>query len=326
MLRNPRLITRPYAVREALASARIEGTQASLADVFQAEAAHQSISVNDAAEVSVHIAALDRGLEDVRTNGLSLRTLCRTHRRLTHEGAQQPAGNLRRTPVWLGSPTARPETAVFVPPVGQAMSDSLQDWEEFLRHPPRIPLLMRAALLHFQFLTIHPFVDGNGRVGRILVQLILEHERRLNAPLLYVSAYFADHRREYYDRLQAVRERGEMQEWLQFFLTAVAAQAEDGVVRAERLLNLREQYRVELSGGRSRAAEVVELLFENPVTTTSIVRDKLGVTTQGALNLIRSLETRGWLEPLGNFGRGGARYWMAGEILRLLTSPARETE
>jgi Fic family protein len=152
----------------------------------------------------------------------------------------------------------------------------------------------------------------------MLILLFLRHEKKLSVPLLYVSPYFEARRREYFDRLQAVREKGEIQEWLQFFLTAIAVQAEDGVVRARELLDLRERYRTELSSSRSRAIEVVETLFTNPIITTSLIKRNLGITTQGALNLIRSLEGRGWLVPAGTFGRGAATQWLASEVFAIV--------
>lgn len=318
MLQEPRLLMRPYAVREALASAQIEGTQASLSDVFQAEASREPPREPDIIEVTAHIKALEEGLR-LAADVLNFETLCTVHATLMSDGHRgKEPGRLREGPVWLGSPTARPETAVFVPPVGKSMQRALADWEQFVADPPRLPILIRAALLHYQFLTIHPFLDGNGRVGRMLVLLFLHHERRLSVPLLYLSPYFAERRREYYDRLQAVRERGELQQWLQFFLTAVAAQANDGVLRSQRLLALRERYRAELSGSRSRAVDVVETLFMNPVVSTSLIRQQLKVTHQGALNLIRGLETRGWLKEIGSSGRGGATKWLAFDVFKVI--------
>lgn len=317
MLQEPKLLMRPYAVREALASARIEGTQASLTQVFQAQASHARPHA-DVEEVSAHIRALEYGLE-LAAEQLDLNTLYKVHAMLMKSGRGKEPGRPRSVPVWLGSPTAKPQTAVFVPPIGDALERSLLDWEKFLTTPPRMPTLIKAALLHYQFLTIHPMLDGNGRLGRMLVLLYLRRENRISVPLLYVSPYFAARRREYYDRLQAVRERGEIQQWLQFFLTAVAAQAEDGVMRARRLLGLREKYRVELRGSRSRATDVVEALFTNPVITTSLIKKTLGVTSQGAMNLIRSLESRGWLEDIGTSGRGGARMWMASEVFSIIS-------
>ncbi|MEV7039893.1 Fic/DOC family N-terminal domain-containing protein [Amycolatopsis sp. NPDC051061] len=314
MLRNPRLLMRPYAVREALASARIEGTQASLTDVFQAESSHARARERDIREVTAHVEALETGLT-LAIDHLDLSALFEVHKTLMSTIAGSSiGGSIRKGPVWLGSPTQSPETAIFVPPVGDAINESLDDWQDYLKNPPRVPVLVRAALLHYQFLTIHPFSDGNGRVGRMLVLLFLRQQDRLSVPLLYVSPYFAARRREYYDRLQAVRERGEIQQWLQFFLTAVAAQADDGVLRSRELLSLRERYRAELAGSRSRAIEVVELLFMNPIITTSLIRRKLEITNQGALNLIRSLAGRGWLSEIGVSGKGGGTVWIANEV------------
>lgn len=319
MLKDARLLMRPYAVREALASARIEGTQAKLSEVYQAQAGRVGPRDRDVAEVTSHVAALERGL-DLAQDRLDFDTLRRIHSILMSEhDSDSGPGELRQVPVWLGSPTERPETAVFVPPVGDPMLRALNIWEDFLKTPPRLPVLIRAALLHYQFLTIHPFVDGNGRVGRMLILLFLRNENRLSVPLLYVSPYLAARRREYFDRLQAVRERGEIQQWLQFFLTAVASQAEDGVLRARELLDLRERYRAELSTSRSRAIEIVELLFINPIITTALIKSALKVTTQGALNLIRAIEARGWLVEVGSSGRGGATHWLARDVFGVIS-------
>lgn len=317
-LREPELLVRPYAVREALASARIEGTQARMTDVFQAEASGAQVSsrFGDLRALSAHLRATEQGVQLVTDGKIDLEMLLRLHATLmlgTRRG-----GHFRRQPVWIGSPTAEPTTAVFVPPIGDAMDGALKDLDHFLVHPPRISPLIRCALAHYQFLTIHPMLDGNGRIGRLLVLLFLLQEKRLPAALLYLSAYFERHRTEYFDRLQAVRERGKIQEWLQFFLTAIKVQAADGMARADTLLDLREHYRAELAASRSRAWQVVELLFENPVTTTGIVKERVGVTTQGALNLLRQLEARGWLHQLRQRGIGGSTYWLATEVYEQL--------
>jgi Fic family protein len=310
---NPDLLLRPYAYKEALASARIEGTQADIEGLLQAE---RGPGVSDAAVevVSRHLPALDTGLDLVRAGAPPTFSLLRdVHRVLLDPQIKRVAGR-RIDPVWVGSPTDRPESATFVPPLGDALEQGLADWDDFVENPPALPGLVRAALLHYQLLTVHPFVDGNGRVGRMMVLLFLVADGRLTVPLLYLSPYFEARRREYYDRLQAVRERGEIQEWLQFFLTAVEAQASDGVQRARRLLHLREEYRLQLMTARNRSVAVVDLMFENPIVTTATVRERLGTSTQGALNLIRSLEGRGWLAQIGTGGRGAAKIWMAGEV------------
>ena len=328
-LRDPQLLLRPYAVREALASARIEGTQARLTEVFQAEAQTSRQVYGDLRSMRAHLDATRFGIEHIADSDLSLTLLLDLHAILMMGTTRSAdAGTFRDELVWLGSPTDRPENAVFVPPVGDAMRVALEDLKNFLATPPRMPALVRCALLHYQFLTIHPFVDGNGRIGRLMILLFLLREKRLTAPLLYLSAYFERNRIQYYDRLQAVRERGEIQEWLQFFFTAINVQANDAVARAEILLSLREEYREALAGNRSRALEVVELLFENPVITTTMVRQRLQMTSQGALNLLRGLQNRGWLTMLRDRqGRGGSTFWIAPMIYQYVgDEPIEELE
>jgi len=325
LLQNPELISRPYAAREAVASSRIEGTHATLADVYKVEAGRAARGLEEVQLIDAYGRALSQGLSDVRQGGLSLQLVARVHEHLMGlQTPSSPSSPWRDVPVWVGSPTRGLEAATFVPPSPEGIAIHLEQWLQWYRTPPRLPLLVRVGLLHYQFLTIHPFLDGNGRVGRILIQLLLEDAGALSWPLLYVSAYFAEHRREYYDRLQAVRERGEVQQWLQFFLTAVAAQASDGVERATRLLALREHYRTDLAGSRSRAPEVVDLLFVNPVVTAKQVQRQLKMSNQGALNLVRSLERRGWLREAGVFGRGGTKYWYAPEVLGLFDAESEQ--
>lgn len=326
LLRDPHLLVRPYVTREALASSRIEGTQASLSDVFRAVASGGSAPESSVREVESYIRAMERGLELLARYPMSLRVIRMIHETLMQDvrGRERRPGELRATPVWIGSPTDAPDNATFVPPLPDEMHKALRDWELFANDSPKMPLLVQCALLHYQFETIHPFLDGNGRVGRLLIVFFLVQQGRLPAPLLYISAYLEEHRREYYDRLQAVRERGELQEWIQFFLTAVSAQAEDAVNRAEQLVDLRERYRAALAGSRSRATEVVELMIENPILSSLVLQRRLNVTNQGALNLIRQLERRGWIRRLGKFGRGGRTHWLAEEVFMVLNRARAE--
>jgi Fic family protein len=314
-LHDPNMFVRPYMTREALASSRIEGTQASLTEVFQADASDEGVSV-DVHEVWNYRSAMEAGLKQLPKELLAGRLVREIHRVLLQgvRGEGRMPGDFRTTPVWIGSPTDKAENAIFVPPFKDEMLAAWRDWETFANDPPRLPPLVQCALLHYQFETIHPFLDGNGRLGRLLIVFFLIERGVLPAPLLYISSYLEEHRREYYERLQAVRERGEMQEWLQFFLTAVAVQAEDAVARAETLFDLRENYRAQLAGSRSRAVEVVDLLFINPIITARRVERSLNMTNQGALNLVRQLEKRGWVQSLGTVGRGGRNLWVAREI------------
>ena len=322
LVKNPDVLVGPYLTREALASSRIEGTQASLSDVLQAQAVDDSPADEDVAEVLNYLRAIARGIKLLDSLPMCLRLVREVHSVLMTgvRGQEKLPGQFRKTPVWIGGARDSLESAPFVPPLpGAELDSALKDWEAFLNEDSTLPLLVRVALMHYQFETMHPFLDGNGRVGRLLIVLFLMHEKALSLPLLYVSAYMEESRREYYERLQAIRERGQIQEWLQYFFDAIHAQATDSVNRVESLVDLREKYLHDLKGGRSRAREVVDLYFENPFVTVKRVERALNVTNQGARNLIESLEQRGWLKNIGPLGRGGRVYWLADAVFAIIS-------
>jgi Fic family protein len=321
LLPDPAVLVQPYLTREAVASSRIEGTQASLSDVLQAEIGEEPSQDEDIRGVLNYQRALGRGMELLRELPMGIRLIREIHAVLLAgvRGQEKLPGQFRHSPVWIGGKGATLETADFVPPIGNDMHEALADWERFVNEPARLPLLIRCALMHYQFETIHPFLDGNGRIGRLLIILLLIEEGALSVPLLYVSAYLEANRREYYERLQAVRERGEIQEWLQYFLQAVTTQAEEAENRVQRLVDLREKYRAELRGTRSRASAVMELVVSNPFLSVRRVQREVGVTNQGARNLVESLEERGWLRKIGHVGRGGRIYWVCDEVYQAIT-------
>ncbi len=316
LLREPELLLGPYLQREAVASSRIEGTETSLGEVLRAEVGADKNRSEDVEEVNRYVRATRQGLELIKTLPLTQRLVREVHATLLSgvRGQEKLPGEFRRSPVWVGSTTDSPDTATYVPPLPGELPDLFTDWERFVNEPSRIPVLIRCGLMHYQFETIHPFLDGNGRIGRLLVGLMLIQERRLNTPLLYLSGYLEAHRREYYDRLQAVRERGEIQEWLQFFLTAVKRQADDAVDRAGRLIALRESLTAEAAGARSRVGSLIDLMFSNPFLTVARVEAVTGVTNQGARNLLRDAAARGWCSELGTFGTPGRVYWLADRV------------
>lgn len=320
LLPNPHLLVEPYVAREALASSRIEGTQASLSEVLEANATGVGPENSDVREVQNYIAALNAGLRLLLEMPLCLRLLCEVHAVLKRgvRGQDRTPGEFRTGPNWIGSPSATPDDAVFVPPLPEAMRVALADLEAYLNEDVPLPVLVRCALVHYQFETIHPFLDGNGRLGRLLAVFYLVQQGVLPQPLLYLSGYFEAHRNDYYDRLQAVRERGEVSAYLRLFLTAVAEQAADAIARAERLADLRERYRLELASSRSRASEVVDLMLANPYITVRQVQERLSITQPGALNLLRGIEGRGWVSELGTVGRGGRTFWVAQEVMAIL--------
>jgi len=327
LITDPQLLIGPYVTREALASSRIEGTHASLAEVLQAgaeaEANDAERASDDVAEVEAYVKATYRGVELIETLPISQRLVLEVHRVLLTgvRGEERLPGELRRSPVWVGSPTDSPDTAVFVPPLPEHLGDLLADWERFVNESGSTPALIRCALMHYQFETIHPFLDGNGRIGRLVIGLLLHQQGRLTTPLLYLSGYLEAHRREYFERLQAVRERGQIQQWLQFFLTAVKRQADDGVDRADKLIRLREGWMADATRSRSRIGELVPLLFANPFVTVRRVETALGITNQGARNLIRDAEARKWLETIRVRGRGRRHYWLARRVFEIIEAP-----
>jgi Fic family protein len=326
LLPQPELLIGPYLTREALASSRIEGTETSLSEVFRAEVANEP-ATDDVKDVENYVRAMRTGLARMQDLPLCVRLIREIHQVLLDgtRGQGKSPGSLRTGPVWIGSPTDSPHTAVFVPPPA-VVADALADWERFANDDgTRMPVLVKCALLHYQFETIHPFLDGNGRLGRLLIVFYLVQQQRLLAPLLYISSYLESSRRDYYDRLQGVRERGEIQEWLQYFLTAVTRQATDAADRAGTLVDMRERYRAELAGSRSRGVELVDLIFANPIVSTRRVVDGVGLSDQGARNLISGLTRRGWLTPLELAGAGGRMLWIANEIFDVLDGSARTT-
>jgi Fic family protein len=309
-----------YLTREAVASSRIEGTQASVTEVFDAAVTGASPRA-DVQEVRNYILALQHGLSRLDDGfPISLRLIREVHEILLTKvrGQERTPGDFRQTQNWISSPDNQPRTARFVPPTVENMWRALDDWEKYLHDAePKLPLLIRCALMHYQFETIHPFLDGNGRIGRLFIILYLVDRGRLPTPLLYISNYFDQRKEEYYERLQFIRERGEINEWLGFFLAGIAGQAADAVSRAEELSDLRERYRLLLQGSRSRAIEVADLLFANPIMTVRAVQDQLGISQPGASNLLRTLTAEGIVREVGE-GRGIRHRWFADEILRLL--------
>jgi Fic family protein len=321
LLPNPHLLVNAYIRREAVSSARIEGTQATLSEVFDAES--RGDLRGDIREVVNYIRAMDVGLQRLTSLPISKRLIEEIHSVLLEgvRGQVMQPGRIRSSPNWIGSPDNRPTTAIFVPPPAEEMVIGLSDWEQFIHAELTMPPLIRCALLHYQFETLHPFLDGNGRLGRLLIIFYLLSEGLLPAPLLYLSSYFEQHKGEYYDRLQAVRERGDIDGWLTFFLAAVAMQATDALSRAERLIDLRETYRERLRGQRSRAHEILDAVLENPFVTTVQTARRLNISPQGATNLLRSLQAEAILSPLPRIP-GRSNRWVAHEIRDILIGEA----
>lgn len=325
LLPNPNLLIRPYLLREALSSTRIEGTQASMADVLEADVSGETPNP-DVEEVVNYVGAMRTGLERLRELPISTRLLREIHRELMVgvRGEQLAPGELRRTQNWVGPPGSTIETAPFVPPPPEELADLLADWERFANEETELPLLIQDALLHSQFETIHPFLDGNGRLGRLIVVFFLVARGRLPAPLLYLSAYLETHRSDYYAALQRMREAGDAVPWLDLFLTAVRTQAGDAVIRTDRIIGVRERYR-EVAGAMAspNAFGIVELACVNPIVTAKAVEDHLGVSRPTALRLMRKMSDLGVLSETAEGARGQRRY-VAREMMDAVTGDVDE--
>lgn len=327
LLPNPHLLIRPYLLREAVASTMIEGTQASLAEIFELGAAGDQPNA-DVEEVLAYVDAMEWAVTEAPRLPVSVRMLLETHRRLLSgvRGAERRPGEFRTTQNWIGRPGSTLATASFVPPPPDALASALSDWERFANEQPDMPLLVQDALLHAQFETIHPFLDGNGRLGRLLLVLFLIVRGRLTAPLLYLSAGIERERDRYYDALRATRTDGDALPWIELFLEAVRSQSVDAVRRAERIVELRERYRATATGlGSVNALQVVDLMCENPIVTSRLVEGRIGVSRPTALRLLRQLEAAGLLEEAAQGARGQRRY-VARDLLDVVTTDEfRET-
>ena len=321
LLKGPLPLADIYIRREALSSTRIEGTEATLDDLYEAESGG-SIGA-DVQEVLNYVNALDEGLRLIQQSPIDVEMIKTLHIALMAgvRGEDKQPGVIRERPNRIGSND--PVTARFVPPPHVELEAGLRDWETFAAEGLRMPPLVACALLHYQFETLHPFLDGNGRLGRLLIILFLIKEGHLPVPLLYMSSFFERHKQEYSDALQGVRERGDIQTWLRYFLRGVHGQANDAVRRSERLVDLGDEYRRRLAGSRSRAHELVDSLLAGPMITTQRVRDQLGVTSTGATNLLRQLEAESILRPMKRI-QGRSNRWVAFEVMNVLREEAVE--
>jgi len=296
MLPSTQLFLYMYVRKEAVFSSMIEGTQSSLSDLLLYEIAQEpGVPLADVREVSNYVAALDHGLQRLHDGfPLSLRLMCEMHCILLAEGRGQHAdpGEFRRSQNWIGG--TRPGNAYFIPPPAENVLECLGALEKFLHDMPQAtPPLLKAALAHVQFETIHPFLDGNGRLGRLLITLILCEQKVLGKPLLYLSLYFKEHRQYYYDLLNSVRTTGDWEAWLMFFAEAVAATASQGVESIKRLVAMEEEDKARFAG-LGRAASSAKLihtaLLERPIVSSAWLSEKTGLTAATVNKALSNLE------------------------------------
>ena len=323
-LSNPHLLIRPFVRREAVLSSRIEGTQATLGELLAAEAgAAVERSPADLREVGNYVVALEHGVDRLRTLPLSLRLVRELHGKLMRgvRGNLATPGEFRRSQNWIGPPGSTLADATFVPPPPDRLMECLGAWETFL-HDDTLPPLVHAALAHSQFEAIHPFLDGNGRVGRLLITLLLISKGVLPSPLLYLSAWFEATRSQYYARLLGVTQRGEWEEWLGYVFAGTAGQADDALGRIQRIDELLADWRVRVARTPSRLPErTIDLFAENPYWSVSRLAGRLEVAFTTAQRAIDRLESAGIVTLVGKARRN--RVYFANAILTILEEPAQ---
>jgi Fic family protein len=294
-LPNPSLFVYMYVRKEAVLSSQIEGTQSSLRDLLAAEAHIADGVPRDVDEVVNYVRAMNLGLQRLPDLPVSTRLIREIHRALMHgaRGHHLTPGELRRSQNWIGPAGSTIATASFVPPPPHEVPGLLGDLETFLHHDAGLPLLIKIGLAHAQFESIHPFLDGNGRIGRLLITFLLCESGALAKPVLYLSHFFKQHRQEYYDRLQAVRDAGDWEGWLRFFLRGVAEVSVEAANTARRILVLREDHRRQINDELGRVASnghrVLERLYEKPVVSVDDVRQITGTTFPAANDVVQRL-------------------------------------
>jgi len=322
-LPNPHLLIYPFIRREAVLSSRIEGTQSSLSDLLLFEAT-QVEKQRDVKEVQNYVRAMEYGLKRLDELPLSLRFIRELHGILMEgvRGQHATPSEFRQSQNWVGSAGAFLGEATYVPPPVPEMQECLNQLEKFLHARTRLPPLVEAALVHYQFEAIHPFLDGNGRIGRLLATLLLCQRNVLSKPLLYLSAFFEKHRLEYYELLLNVSESGQWRKWIEFFLQAVTEQSNDAVSRSRHLLELLRDYS-QLAREKHlppTAGQLVELIFMKPVLNAKTAQELLKVSYPSAQYALTSLENAGILAEIT--GRKRAKAYAAKEILKALDGEA----
>jgi Fic family protein len=307
-LPNAELFVFMYVRKEAVLSSQIEGTQASLGDVLEVEAQlFDPMRPDDTEEILNYVAALNYGLERLKSLPMSLRLIREIHARLMQgvRGQHATPGEFRKTQNWIGANGALLRDATFVPPPPKDLMGMLGNFEKYLHADDEMPLLLRLGLLHSHFETLHPFLDGNGRMGRLLIAFSLCQQGALAKPVLYLSHYMKRHRGRYYDLLQSVRDQGDWESWLKFFLTGVEEVANEATDTARKIVQMRETHRQalidRLGRGTANGLKLLESLYQRPIFTVGTVAGLLGISSQAANALTdRFTELRLVSEVTGN--------------------------
>lgn len=324
---NPNLLIRPFIRREAVLSSKIEGTQTEIANLYAYETGQLSLPgispqppEADLQEVLNYVNALEYGIERLATLPICKRFLCELHEQLLDgvRGENRAPGQFRQSQNWIGSPSTHIQDARFVPPPVPEMNECLNAFEDYINGECDFPPLIRIGLIHYQFESIHPFSDGNGRIGRLLISLLLLNWSLLPIPLLYLSAFFERNRREYYDLMLEVSKSGNWSEWLSFFLRGVTEQSRDALIRAKQLQDLQIEWRDRLTQARASALlpRLADSLFESPVITIPQAEKILDVTYRSAQLNVEKLVEAGILIQIDEASYN--RVFIAPEILRII--------
>lgn len=329
-LPNPDLFVFMYVRKEAVLSSQIEGTQSSLQDLLAAEANlfGPETRPHDVDEVVNYVRAMNYGLARLAELPVSVRLIREIHEHLLQgvRGSRLTPGELRRSQNWIGHGGCTLMDASFVPPPPEIVPEALSDLERFLHRQDDLPALIKIGLAHVQFETIHPFLDGNGRIGRLLITFLLTEGGILHKPVLYLSHYFKRYRQTYYEHLQAVRDHGDWEGWLAFFLRGVAEVSTEATDTARRILALREEHRTAITEHLGRAAgnghKVLETLFYRPIVTVGEIESLIGTTYAAANNLVARLATLGILQEVTGHTRN--RRFRYEPYVRLFSNDAGE--
>jgi Fic family protein len=302
-LPNADLFIAMYVRKEALLSSQIEGTQASLEDIFEYESGDKPENINDVAEVINYIRALNYGMDRLKTLPMSLRLIKEIHGVLMQgtRGGNKTPGEFRKTQNWIGPQGSTLKDARYIPPPPHEVVKTMGDLEQYIHKGRKLPVLIDCGLVHYQFESIHPFLDGNGRVGRLLITFYLYFREVLHRPLLYLSYYFKKNRQEYYDRLNMVRDKGDYEQWIAFFLKGVMETADSAVETSRKILELQTKHRNLLWKKKLSsplAVGILERLFQKPYVSVNDVAKEFSISFQAASTLVSQLEGAGILREI----------------------------
>lgn len=322
VLPNANLFIAMYVKKEALLSSQIEGTQASLEDLFEFESGEKLENINDVAEVVNYVKALNYGMERLQEFPMSLRLLKDIHAVLMEgvRGGEKTPGEFKKSQNWIGPAGCTLRDATFVPPPPHEAEKGMGELELYLHKPQQLPILVDCALIHYLFETIHPFLDGNGRLGRLLITFYLHWKGVMDKPLLYLSYFFKKNRQEYYDRLNMVRDKGDFEQWIAFFLKGVVVTADSAVDTARKILELQTTHRNLLWQKKISsplAVGILEKLYYTPYVSVNDIARNFNISYQAASTLVSQLENAGILKEIT--GRKRDKRYVYAEYLNILS-------